>query len=182
MPVLIDGHNLIGQMTLIRLGEDDDEAQLVALLRRYVASTTARVIVVFDGGVKNHPQRLGTASVEVEFAVPPATADELLIRRINELRQPKHWQVVTSDREIAVVAKRRGVPVVPSAEFAGRLERGLRAPVQRPKPDEKPRLKVDKGEIPEWLELFGIDPEDAERVDLPLPPRKDFSKRKKRRR
>jgi len=39
MPLLIDGHNLIGQIPDISLSDPDDEAKLVLLLRRY---TTAR--------------------------------------------------------------------------------------------------------------------------------------------
>lgn len=182
MPLLIDGHNLIGQLTTIRLGEDDDEALLVTLLRRYVRNRNARLIVVFDRGMPGHTRRLDGGGVEVIFVPAPGSADDELIRRLQELRQPASWQLVSSDREVAQVAKRRGVVVIPAQEFADRLESGLRAPLPRPDPDAKPLLKVGEHELPEWLALFGIDPADAEREDLPLPPAVPLKQRRKRRR
>jgi uncharacterized protein len=182
VPLLIDGHNLIGQMESIRLGDEDDEAQLVQMLRLYAGrSRGGRVIVVFDGGVRGHPGGLSGQGVEAEFAYPPETADTRLVKRIAELRQPKSWQLVTSDREVAAAARRRSLTVISAQEFARRLEDGLRRPKPAPNPDAKPNLGVAAHELPEWLELFGISMEEAEREDLPLPPPQEArSKRKKR--
>ena len=52
MPLLVDGHNLIGQVPGLSLADADDEAQLVQLLRRYSTAKRGRqVVVVFDRGV-----------------------------------------------------------------------------------------------------------------------------------
>lgn len=187
MPLLIDGHNLIGQMATIRLGDDDDELQLVQLLRLYRnRRADERIVVIFDGGVPNHPARLDGYGIETEFALTPNNADQLLIQRISSLSTPNRWQLVTSDREVVRAARRRGMTVISAQEFGRRLDvlHGLPM-LPKPNPDAKPRLKVDEHELDEWLELFGIDPADAERVDLPYEiPGQQIkpSKRKRRKR
>ena len=53
MPLLIDGHNLIGrgQLPGLRLDDPDDEAKLVTRLRAYCARARKRATVVFDRGL-----------------------------------------------------------------------------------------------------------------------------------
>ena len=51
MPILIDGHNLIGRLPDLRLDDPDDEAKLVLRLRAYAARTRKRITVVFDQGL-----------------------------------------------------------------------------------------------------------------------------------
>ncbi len=101
MPILIDGHNLIGQMHTISLSDPDDEAQLVMLLRRYATKKRGRkVIVIFDGGVYGHPDNLNGYGVEARFAKSPSDADSELIRRIRMVRRRDEWQVVSSDNAV----------------------------------------------------------------------------------
>ncbi len=47
--ILIDGHNLIGRMPGLALSDPEDEAKLVALLKRYRARHKRDIVVVFDG-------------------------------------------------------------------------------------------------------------------------------------
>ena len=42
MPLLIDGHNLIGQIAGMSLADPDDEGDLVMLLRRYATARRGR--------------------------------------------------------------------------------------------------------------------------------------------
>ncbi|MGD9375749.1 MAG: NYN domain-containing protein, partial [Anaerolineae bacterium] len=48
MPILIDGHNLVGKLPVLSLQDPDDEQKLIELLRSYQARTGKEVIVVFD--------------------------------------------------------------------------------------------------------------------------------------
>lgn len=53
MPLLVDGHNLIGQMPGLKLSDEDDEGELVMLLRRYsTAKRSRQVVVVFDSTLR----------------------------------------------------------------------------------------------------------------------------------
>jgi predicted RNA-binding protein with PIN domain len=50
MPILIDGHNLIGKMSSISLADPEDEDKLVRVLARRLHSQRHKTIVVFDKG------------------------------------------------------------------------------------------------------------------------------------
>jgi predicted RNA-binding protein with PIN domain len=161
MPILIDGHNLIGQLPGISLADPDDEAQLVMLLRRYAARRRGRkLIVIFDGGVYGHPENLNGYGVEARFARAPADADAELIRRIRAIRRRDEWLVVSSDRAVAGEAQARGIPVLSAHEFARRLAAmgGPKATL-RDKRNDRP---LSRAEIEEWMRLFGVEEDDDE--------------------
>lgn len=158
MPLLVDGHNLIGQTPGMSLADHDDEARLVMLLRRYAARKRGRrITVVFDHGVYGHPGDLNGYSVTCYFAKSPRDADTQLIKRIGALSRPADWTLVTSDRTVADAARQRGVRVVSAQQFAAQLV-ALDAPA--PAPDAKHDPKLDANEVDEWLRLFGHPPED----------------------
>jgi hypothetical protein len=164
MPLLIDGHNLIGQMPGLDLADSDDEAQLVLLLRQYAARKRGRrIVVVFDHGVYGHPQNLNGYNVECHFAKSPRDADKLLIRRIRAIRRVGEWQVITSDRAVAGEARARNIKVISSSEFARKLQASA-GPTVRPdnKSSERP---LSPREVDEWMQIFGIDPEEEEPED-----------------
>ncbi len=161
MPFLIDGHNLIGAMPDLRLEDPDDEARLVERLQRLAMRTGRRITVIFDrgapGNISSWPSRGG---VTVRFAPSGTTADELLIRQIQEERNPRGLIVVSSDRRVQEAARRRGAAVWSAPEFLDYMQRRLGAqPSARLIKEEKPEA-VDEGELKYWIELFqGKDPE-----------------------
>lgn len=164
MPILIDGHNLIGHLPTISLADEDDEAQLVLLLRKYAArKRVRRVVVVFDHGTYAHPSHLNGYGVECHFTHSPQDADRELMRRIRAIKQVGSWQVVTSDRAVAGEARARKIIVIPSPQFAAQL---LRQPPLRRRREEvwveshKEHIPTPQ-EVEEWLQIFGanaIDP------------------------
>lgn len=156
MPVLIDGHNLIGQLPEISLADPDDEAKLVMLLRRYATKKRGRrVVVIFDGGVYGHPLNLNGYGVETHFARSPSDADHELIRRIRAVRRGEEWLVVSSDRAVAGEARARNIPVLSSQEFARRLHAldQPRASLSE-KRNDRP---LSKAEVQEWMRVFGVE-------------------------
>ncbi len=172
MPILIDGHNLIGQGSIpdVRLTDADDEYKLVLLLRRYAARKRGRRIeVVFDQGSYGQPGTLNGYGVKCLFARPPRSADHELIRRIRAIKRRGEWQVVTSDRAVAGEARARGIAVISSQDFASRLlSRSLPTPDAA---DAEGAEGVDdalaykqrppgRAEVEEWLRIFGGDGED----------------------
>ena len=148
MPLLIDGHNLIGQLPGLRLDDPDDEAKLVARLRGYGARTRKRVTVVFDHGLPGGlSQSLSGGGVQVVFASAGRVADGILIERIRRARDPHGLTVVTSDGSVIAAARARGAQVMRSEEFAGQLS----AP-RRDAGDQDVHLSPE--EVDEWLDLF----------------------------
>ena len=152
MPYLIDGHNVIGTGLLpgISLADENDEAKLVALLRRFRARARTRITVVFDKGLPGgRSAALSGGGVEVVFASAVGrSADEVLKSRIRAARNPASLRVVTSDLEVQRVARAHGCKVIPAPQFARDLTRPL---PDRPKRDD---VRLSEEEVEEWLKLF----------------------------
>jgi|HigsolmetaAR202D_1030399.scaffolds.fasta_scaffold06551_3 Predicted RNA-binding protein containing a PIN domain len=161
MPILVDGHNLIGQIPGLRLDDPEDEYKLVLLLRRYATRKKGRrIVVVFDHGIYGHPSNLNGYGVECVFAKSPKDADAELMRRMNKIRHVKEWVLVSSDRAVTGVARGNGIKVRSSHEFGRKL---LIRSTAMPKIEEKDiDRKLSHREIEEWLRFFGIDPENVE--------------------
>ena len=147
MPLLIDGHNLIGRLPDLGLDDPDDEAKLVARLRTHCARTRKRATVVFDCGLPGGRSELSGGGVEVIFAPTGRTADSILRERVRRARDPRGLTVVTSDRGVIAAAQARGARVMRAEEFAAQLN----APRTRVERD----VHLSAEEVEEWLEVFG---------------------------
>jgi predicted RNA-binding protein with PIN domain len=161
MPLLIDGHNLIGKLPDIRLDDPDDEAKLVARLRTYCgrkrkrARAPLRATVVFDRGLPGGPsQELSRGGVKVVFAPTGHSADAVLRERIRRAKDPRGLTVVTSDRAVIATAVARGARVVRSEVFAAQLQGPLAASATAPTGGEKQDTQLSTEEIEEWLQVF----------------------------
>jgi len=150
MPLLIDGHNLIGRGRLpgLRLDDPDDEAKLVSRLRAYRVRTRKRVTVVFDHGLPGGRSALSGGGVEVVFASGRRTADGILRERVRRARDPRGLTVVTSDNEVIAAVRAGGARVMRSEEFAAQLS----AP--SPADDGEKDVHLSAEEVEEWLEIF----------------------------
>jgi predicted RNA-binding protein with PIN domain len=150
MPLLIDGHNLIGKLAGLHLDDPDDEAKLVSLLRTYCARENKRATVVFDHGLPGGwSEALSGGGVHVIFASAGRNADGVLRERIREARDPRGLIVVSSDREVVAAAKANKVRVMQAEVFASRLS------VQTKTVQEEYDVQVSQEEVEEWLQIFG---------------------------
>lgn len=148
MPYLIDGHNLIGQMPGLQLDDPDDEQKLVALLRRYLARVRKTGTVVFDRRDPAARRSLSNRTLNVLFASPPRTADEVLLERLRRERNPRGWTLVTSDARLAALARQSGAMVRDAAGFA---REATRPGPGRPPPKE---TGLTEAEAAEWEQAF----------------------------
>jgi len=149
MPLLIDGHNLIGRLPDLGLDDPDDEAKLVARLLAYCARARKRATVVFDRGLPGGRSReLSGGGVEVVFAPAGRTADSILRERVRWARDPRGLIVVTSDNEVIAAAQARGARVMRAEEFAAQLN------VPR-KVETESDAHLSAEEVQEWLNVFG---------------------------
>ncbi len=158
MPILIDGHNLIGAGVFpdIHLSDEDDEAKLVARLRVWKSRYKGKFTVIFDRGIPGGKDRkLGGAGVEVIFAASPRQADDLIRRRIQ--RRPPGLVLVSNDEALRREARAQGVRVWSGQEFAQRM--ALATP-EDPEPGADPDVRLSGDEVEGWLDLFQRRPED----------------------
>jgi predicted RNA-binding protein with PIN domain len=151
---LIDGHNLIGQMPNLRLDDPDDEAKLVEYLRGYRARTGHQVTVIFDAGAGYHPVKTKkVGGVAVQFARHDQTADQIIARRVRQIKNPQELIVVTSDRAVQQAASHSGVRVLTARAFAQQLLQGS-SPTTADDQGSQIEVKLSDDEIEEWLRIF----------------------------
>lgn len=162
MALLIDGHNLIGQMPSVSLGDSDDEEALVRLLRAYQARSGKAVTVVFDPGSGSAlTQRFQSGGVHIVFAAPGSTADEVIVRRVKKSRNRQSILVVTADRALADTVKGLGARVQDARDFGANLEQhaGKRLSEDPPVWKERP---LSPEEVEAWLSMFERDDGDID--------------------
>jgi predicted RNA-binding protein with PIN domain len=151
VPILIDGHNLIGRLSTLSLRDPDDEEKLVRMLGSYRGRTGRSITVVFDpGGGFALPQSRRYRGIQVVFAPHGSSADIAIARRVQKSRDPRGWLVVTSDRDLATTVERLGARVQSADAFARELQ-------LREAEDEGPNWKdesLSPDEIDDWLALF----------------------------
>jgi uncharacterized protein len=137
MALVIDGHNLIGILPDIRLGEPGDELRLLERLRLYRARAGAPALIVFfDSGdlpapAHNSPD-LSSPGLQVRFSSPGQSADDAILRFLEGRAQPGQYAVVTNDHGLAQRARLAGASTLPASTFAARLARPQRRPPQPP--------------------------------------------------
>ncbi len=149
MPILIDGHNLIGRLFSLSLEDPDDEEKLVRVLMAHAARIRNKVTVVFDPGrysATSQIRRYG--NLEVIFAPPGSTADAVILRIVQRSRNPSEWLVVTSDHELSDSARRLGARVRSADSLAGELE-GAGGGA-----DVRGERLLNPDEVQDWLNLF----------------------------
>ena len=127
MHIIVDGYNLIRQSDLFRHSERKSLEQgrnaLIRSLAAYRKIRGHRVTVVFDGWEGGSPseERDLAGGVEIIYSRLGEKADEVIKRLLQEGSEES--LVVTSDREIATFATRRGKTAIAAASFDALLER-----------------------------------------------------------
>ena len=127
MHIIVDGYNLIRQSDLFRHSERKSLEQgrnaLIRSLAAYRKIRGHRVTVVFDGWEGGSPaeERDLAGGVEIIYSRLGEKADEVIKRLLQE--GSGESLVVTSDREIATFATRRGKTAIAAASFDALLER-----------------------------------------------------------
>lgn len=157
MHYLIDGHNLIGQLEDIDLEDPHDEAKLMLRLKQWAAGNKRRELtVVFDGGLPGGEWRsLSGSKVKAIFASVGQEADDVLIHRIKQAKDPKAFTVVSSDQRVLEAAKKRRMHYIPAGIFASQLHKDI--PKEETPVDNSPMTDLptmSDQEISEWLDIF----------------------------
>jgi predicted RNA-binding protein with PIN domain len=151
---LIDGHNLIGQMPGLQLDDPDDEAKLLEYLRRHRARTGHAVTVVFDPGPGHHSSTTKKqGGLTVLFAPPGKTADQVIVDRVRQLKNPQETIVVTSDQAVARMAQQYHVRVIDSRTFARQLLQPGTGSLTQDQGSQAD-IKLSPEEVEEWLRVF----------------------------
>jgi predicted RNA-binding protein with PIN domain len=143
---IVDGNNLLG-----RLGGGSREG-LVSELCEVARRKRKKLTVVFDGPPEAGRPKVQTfGDVTVVYAAP-RSADEEIVRRIRETRDPRGVTVVTDDRALASTVAGAGARTA----GIGIFRRDASARLGAPAPDD-PGKPSAAGNRRDW-ELWFSDP------------------------
>ena len=156
MPLLIDGHNLIGQMPDLKLSDPHDEAKLIQRLRTYGLLERKQITVVFDPNPFDNTPRLYPevqqhGACKVIWAMPGQKADDIIRHMVSTVRDKKGLIVITSDNAVAKFARATGLKVQSSQDFAKQMNAQV---AERVFADADAKPSPTRKEVREWSEVF----------------------------
>jgi hypothetical protein len=132
-----------------------DELRLCRLIG--AGKPRGRAVVVCDGGPRDDQSAVN--SVELMYAGPGRTADDVIIDLINADTAPRRLTVVSNDNQIRKAAKRLRAKALGCEQFISQLLSWLSA--RRPgeaTADDKPAAgPLDDDQVRKWLETFGVE-------------------------
>ena len=160
MPVVIDGNNLL---YAARAVEDPDRligrSMLCDALGEWARRCDEQVHIVFDGPAPAAPlaAQIGHPGIQTSYSGAGVSADSVVMNIIETNSAARRLLVVSTDRAIVRVAKRRRARPVRSEDFWARLKGDLaRQPRQKSEPEEK-EAGLSPEATQQWLDEFGFD-------------------------
>jgi predicted RNA-binding protein with PIN domain len=158
MAYLIDGNNLLGRIAPNELREKLGRDGLVVRLLAYQRVTRARIRLVFDGPADQTPTDVPVnAKFTVHYPGEGQTADDLIREMIARQTDRRRFFVVSSDRAIRELARKRGLESVTSDVFARELKAAIKEGKKR-RELEKRTEAPSALEVELWDEVFKSKP------------------------
>jgi len=158
MAYLIDGNNLLGRIAPLELREPSGRDGLVARLLAFQRVTRARIHLVFDGNPEATPTDIAVnPKFTVHFPGEGGSADDVIKDMIARQTDRRRFFVVSSDRAIRELAKKKGLESVTSDVFARELKMAIKEGKKRRELEK--RAETPTGlEIDLWDEVFRSKP------------------------
>lgn len=147
MQYLIDGYNL-----LFRVNEDvnplsDSRLEIIETLAQKVSRRRLRASVIFDSTYEQaalFPTRYFHNCLEIIYSPQGQCADKHILEKLQWVKTPKAFTVVTSDVGLARDCKQLGALVLSVEEFLVFIEKKKRGAIEEAKesPQEIERLRT----------------------------------------
>ena len=179
MIYLIDGHNLIGKLPDIELSDPDDEQKLIKKIQDWTRlDYRRRVQLFFDagefGGLGN---TLSAPTVRVQFSRVGQTADSVIVKFLESIKNPQEFTLVTSDQEIIYAARKKRIGYILSEEFALLLaekpEEDEQDSALSQEPGTEEEVDVSDVEVQTWMQAFEKAPHRAPDIHIVKLPKRE---------
>jgi predicted RNA-binding protein with PIN domain len=146
MPYWFDGNNLIGQSAASTRARPQVRQSFLSTLSAYYKSGGGRFLVYFDG---DDPGRsMPPPGVRIRYSAP-VSADDAIIRRLQEIRRPGEVIVVSNDTALQNRCRNAGSKVMNWQQFISKMQsRKIRS-----SGGNDPQVSVD---VEDWMEYFGL--------------------------
>ncbi len=147
MIIVIDGYNILRSFIHTPYISDHDRDQFLALLKQYTQRKKHKIIVVFDGGPYEWTHKEKQHGIQVVYSGRHETADDYIVHYL-EQHQSSDLLLVSSDRELNVVASQYATPSIGSFTFYKLVQEALESRGEQVKATGK-ALKISEKEMPE---------------------------------
>lgn len=119
MLYIVDGYNLIGQMTAIDLAEPNKEEKLYHFIRKRTEDKNDRFMIIFDGKNINFPYGScdDKTPISITFTDTTVSADQHIKQLLLNYKRQSHVRLVTSDKDIVKAAKKLAIKSMSSKQF-----------------------------------------------------------------
>ena len=154
MAYLIDGNNLLGRIAPHELRERSGRDGLVVRLLAFQRVTRARIHLVFDGNPEQTPTDIPVnPKFTIHFPGEGQSADDIIKDMMDRQTDRRRFFVVSSDRAIRELAKKKGLEAVTSDVFARELKTVLKEGKKLRELEKRSDAPTDL-EVDLWNEVF----------------------------
>ncbi len=158
MAYLIDGNNLLGRIAPHELRERSGRDGLVVRLLAFQRVTRARIHLVFDGNPDETPTDIAVnPKFTIHFPGAGQSADDIIRDMVARQTDRRRFFVVSSDRAIRELAKKKGLEAVTSDVFARELKTAIKEGKKRRELEKRTEAPTEL-EIGLWDEVFRSKP------------------------
>ena len=165
MAVIVDGYNVLhASRWLSSRFKGVDRQGLCQLLGTLARHRAEKITVVFDAApARGDPGISKSLPIELVYSGHRRTADEVIIQMVNDSSGPRDLTVVSSDRQIRAVAKRRGCKLSRAGEFIkSATEELAQSETQLSAEPTEKQEGLGREQTRQWLSEFGLDPDEEE--------------------
>jgi len=156
MPYLIDGDNLLGSCPDISWDDHEARTKLIMVLKKYQENKKSSLLVIFDN-ILNCENTEGDLSSK--FCVLRSPSDSTTSKEITRIMEErfscfKDVIVVTSDREVKSLAKKKGARTINGIEFYFELKRISRIFGMKEESKKRIETELSDNEVDQWMKIF----------------------------
>jgi predicted RNA-binding protein with PIN domain len=158
MAYVIDGNNLLGRIAPHELREKGGRDGLVVRLLAFQRVTRARIHLVFDGNPEETPTSIAVnPKFIIHYPGRGGSADDVIQDMILRQDDRRRFFVVTSDRAIRELARKRGIETLTSDAFARELKSAIKEGKKRRELEKRVEAPTSL-EVDLWDEVFKSKP------------------------
>lgn len=155
MPYIIDGNNLIGSSPDISLDDAESRKKIVGLVKKFQLKKKNKIVIVFDGEPDEFMvENSSSDKLIVVFPKFGASADDEIKKILDSYDYFRDVVLVTSDRELKDIGRKKGARIVNSIEFYFELKRVYRASGKIEMKQKRIDTKLSEGEVDQWMKIF----------------------------
>lgn len=152
MKLLIDGYNVLKQITKSPYASAAERAAFINQLSRYARKKSLDILLVFDGLPANDERISTKVAITIHYAGGHHSADDYLKERLDNAHGTT--LLVSSDRELVFYAQQYEIPSIDADYFYELVRTALNHPETTPHHQRAPLVKTTDNDADDLAALM----------------------------